>query len=38
MALIKMNFLSKMLGMQTNVTIALPTFSFADIMNNRSDY
>ncbi len=38
MALIKMNFLSKMLGMQTNVTIALPTFSFADIMNNRPDY
>lgn len=38
MALIKMNFLSKMLGMQTNVTIALPTFSFADIMNGRPDY
>ena len=37
MALIKMNFLSKMLGMQTNVTICLPTFSFADIMNNNND-
>ena len=26
-----------MLGMQTNVTICLPTFSFADIMNNNND-
>lgn len=38
MAVIRMNFLSKMLGMQTNVTIALPTFSFADIMGGREDY
>ena len=37
MALIKMNFISKKLGMQTNVTICLPTFSFADIMNNNND-
>ena len=37
MAVIKMNFLSQALGMQTNVTICLPTFSFADIMNGRKD-
>ena len=38
MAVIRMNFLSRTLGMQTNVTIALPTFSFADIMNGKKDY
>lgn len=38
MALIKMNFLSKMLGMQTNVTVLLPTFSFADIMDGRRNF
>lgn len=32
-----MNFLSKALGMQTNVTICLPSFSFADIMQGRKD-
>ena len=37
MAVIKMNFLSRALGMQTNVTICLPSFSFADIMNGRED-
>lgn len=37
MAVIKFNFLSKSLGMQTNLTICLPTFSFADIMQNRKD-
>ena len=37
MAVIKMNFLSKALGMQTNVTICLPSFSFADIMQGRED-
>ena len=37
MAVIKMNFLSQALGMQTNVTICLPSFSFADIMNGRED-
>ena len=37
MALVKMNFLSKKLGMQTNVTICLPTFSFTDIMNNNDN-
>jgi len=37
MAVIKMNFLSKALGMQTNVTICLPSYSFADVMQNRDD-
>lgn len=37
MAVIKMNFLSQKLGMQTNVTICLPSFSFADIMAGRDD-
>jgi len=39
MAVIKMNFLSKALGMQTNVTICLPSYSFADRVNgNESVY
>lgn len=33
MAVIKMDFLSKSLGMQTTVTICLPTYSFADSAN-----
>ena len=37
MAVVKMNFLSQALGMQTNVTICVPSFSFADIMNGRQD-
>ena len=37
MAVIKMNFLSKALRMQTNVTICLPSFSFADMMNRGED-
>ena len=37
MAVVKMNFLSKMLGFQTNITICLPSFSFADAYNGRSD-
>jgi len=37
MAVIKMNYLSQALGMQTNVTICLPTFSFADIMAGRKE-
>jgi putative tributyrin esterase len=32
MAVLKMNFLSKTLNMQTNVTVILPTYSFADSM------
>lgn len=30
MAVIHFNFLSKMLGMMTNVTVIIPTFSFTD--------
>lgn len=37
MAVIKMNFLSQALGMQTNVSICLPTYSFADIVSGRND-
>lgn len=37
MAVIKMNFLSQALSMQTNVTICLPSFSFADLMQGRDD-
>lgn len=37
MAVIRMNFLSQALGMQTNVTICLPTFSFADVMAGREE-
>ena len=37
MAVIRMNFLSQALGMQTNVTICLPSFSFADVMQGRKD-
>lgn len=37
MAVIKMNFLSKELGMQTNVSVCLPSFSFADMYNGRKD-
>ena len=34
---LKMNFLSKHLGMQTNVTVCLPSFSFADVMEKREN-
>ncbi len=37
MAVIRMNFLSQALGMQTNVTICLPSFSFKDVMEGRKD-
>jgi len=37
MAVIKMNFLSQALGMQTNVTICLPSYSFADRMSGREE-
>ena len=37
MAVIKMNFLSQCLGMQTNVTICLPSYSFKDRMDGRED-
>ena len=32
-----MNFLSKALGMQANITVCIPTFSFADIMNGGKE-
>ena len=34
---VKFNFLSKYLGMQTNVTMCLPSFSFADVMSDRKE-
>lgn len=37
MAVIKMNFLSKALNMQTNVTICLPSYSFADRVAGNDD-
>lgn len=37
MAVLKMNFLSKALGMQTNITVCLPTYSFADSMEGTED-
>ena len=37
MAVIKMNFLSQALGMQTNVTICLPSYSFADRLSGREE-
>jgi putative tributyrin esterase len=37
MSVIKFNFLSRALGMQTNVTIIIPTLSFDDIMNRRKE-
>jgi len=33
--IVKFNFLSKSLGMQTNVTMCLPSFSFADELNRE---
>jgi putative tributyrin esterase len=38
MAVIKMNFLSKYLGMQTNITVCLPSFSHRDVMNKKPDF
>lgn len=38
MAVIRMNVLSKMLGMQTNITIVLPTFCFSDIMEGQKNF
>ena len=36
MAVIKMNFLSETLGMQANVSVCLPSMSFADMMDSSS--
>jgi S-formylglutathione hydrolase FrmB len=38
MAVIKMNFLSKFLGMQTNITVCLPTLTHPDVVNNNLDF
>ena len=38
MAVLKMNFLSKYLGMQTNITVCLPSFAFRDAFNNKPDF
>lgn len=38
MAVLKMNFLSKYLGMQTNITVCLPSFSFRDLMKGNLDF
>ncbi len=37
MGVIKFNFLSKELGMQTNISVCIPTFSFADMYNGRTE-
>ncbi len=37
MAVIKMNFLSRTLDMQTNVTLCLPSYSFADRTAGKTD-
>jgi putative tributyrin esterase len=37
MAVVKMNFLSKNLGMQTNISLFLPSFSYRDFVNNKLD-
>ena len=38
MSVVRMNFLSKMLGMQTNVTICLPTPSFSEMLDNKQRF
>ncbi len=38
MAVIKMNFLSKYLGMQTNLTICMPTFTHRDFVDQKPDF
>jgi len=38
MAVLKMNFLSKYLGMQTNITVCLPSFAFRDAMNHTPGF
>ncbi len=38
MAVLQMNFMSMYLGMQTNITVCLPTFSYQDFMNGHTDY
>jgi S-formylglutathione hydrolase FrmB len=38
MAVLKMNILSKYLGMQTNITVCLPSFRTQDLGDNRLDF
>jgi len=38
MAVLKMNILSKYLGMPTNITICLPTFAHRDVLNRKTDF
>ena len=38
MTVLKMNFLSKYLGMQTDITVCLPSYSFRDRMSDRPDF
>jgi S-formylglutathione hydrolase FrmB len=38
MAVLKMNILSMYLGMETNITICLPSFSFRDSLNKKFDF
>jgi S-formylglutathione hydrolase FrmB len=37
MAVLKFNFLSQTLGMQTNVTVVLPSFTFGDFFNKEKE-
>jgi S-formylglutathione hydrolase FrmB len=37
LSVVKLNILSRTLGMQTNITVILPSFSFADMMNGRNE-
>ncbi len=38
MSVVRMNFLSKMLGMMTNVTICLPTPTFSEMLNRQQPF
>ena len=38
MAVIKFNFLSHVLGIQQNLTIIIPTFSFEDLDSDRRKF
>jgi len=37
LGVVKFNFLSKELGMQTNVTLILPSFGYSDMLNKRKE-
>jgi S-formylglutathione hydrolase FrmB len=38
MAVLKMNFLSRYLGMETTITVCLPSFAFRDAVNNNLNF